>query len=816
MVCGVLNKLNKIRLSPIWVSVVAIAAPLGLSLPATGKTAASSAGSEPVSPQEKATVSNTVGAYNGASLQNAVVEPLHIHSKAFASPEVLGQTTTTPAPTTTPETPQPTAPSTDNQGAPQQDTPDQIQVPISPSTPSNNNNNLAPNTPNRTPSPPIIRTPGNQGAPQQETPNRIQVPVTPSTPGGVTPPTNLPTAPPSTPPIPGNTQPSAAPALPEPRVLAAEVVVTTPQGGPLSADLQNQVYGAIRTTPGRTTTRTQLQEDINAIFATGYFADVRAVPEDTPLGVRVSFIVQPNPVLQSVQVQANVGTGVPSVLPPRVINEIFREQYGSILNFRRFQEGIQRLNKWYQDNGYVLAQVVASPQVSPDGNVTLQVAEGVVEDIQVGYINKEGDTTDNKGRPIRGRTRSFIVKRELELRPNAVFNRNTVQRDLARVYGLGIFEDVRVSLNPGQDPRKVVVVVNVAEKNTGSVVAGAGYSSASGLFGSLSYQQSNLGGNDQTLGGEIQVGQRELLLDANFTDPWIAGDPFRTSYTVNLFRRRTTSLIFEGGPRDVNLPNGDTPKVVRLGAGVNFTRPLGGNPLKKSDWTASAGVQYQRVSIRDDDGNISPRDQFGNQLSYSGTGEDDLFTLQLAAVLDRRNDPLRPTSGSFLRFGVEQTVPIGLGNILFDRVRASYSQYVPVRFINFSKGPQALAFNVQAGTIVGDLPPYEAFSLGGSNSVRGYDEGDVGSGRSFVQATAEYRFPLFSIVGGALFFDAATDLGTGSSVPGNPAGVRDKPGSGFGYGVGIRVQSPLGPLRLDYGFNDQGDSRFNFGIGERF
>ena len=100
--------------------------------------------------------------------------------------------------------------------------------------------------------------------------------------------------------------------------------------------------------------------------------------------------------------------------------------------------------------------------------------------------------------------------------------------------------------------------------------------------------------------------------------------------------------------------------------------------------------------------------------------------------------------------------------------------------------------------------------------MRGYDEGDLGSGRNFIQATAEYRFPLISVVGGALFVDFASDLGSGDNVPGNPAGVRDKPGNGFGYGVGVRVQSPLGPIRVDYGFNDQGNSRIHFGFGERF
>ncbi len=456
------------------------------------------------------------------------------------------------------------------------------------------------------------------------------------------------------------------------------------------------------------------------------------------------------------------------------------------------------------------------PQVAADGTVTLAIAEGVIENIQVSFRNEEGEATDDEGRPIRGRTREFVVTRELELKPGQIFNRTTVQRDLQRVFGLGLFEDVNVSLNPGEDPRKVIVVVNVDEKNSGSVGAGAGFSSSSGLFGSLSYQEQNLGGNNQDLGGEFQIGERELLFDLRFTDPWIGGDPYRTSYTVNAFRRRTTSLIFDGGENVITLPNEDRPRVLRLGGGVNFTRPLSKNPLQKSEWTASAGLEYQRVSIRDQDGEISPRDELGNTLSFSDSGTDDLLTLQVGAVRDRRNDALRPTSGSLVRFGVEQSVPIGSGNILLNRVRGSYSQYFPISLINFSNGPQTLAFNIQGGTVFGDLPPYEAFLLGGSNSVRGYDEGDLGSGRSFVQATAEYRFPVFAIVGGALFFDVGTDLGSGSEVPGDPAGVRGKSGSGFGYGLGVRVQSPLGPIRIDYGFTDEGDSRLHFGIGERF
>ncbi len=94
--------------------------------------------------------------------------------------------------------------------------------------------------------------------------------------------------------------------------------------------------------------------------------------------------------------------------------------------------------------------------------------------------------------------------------------------------------------------------------------------------------------------------------------------------------------------------------------------------------------------------------------------------------------------------------------------------------------------------------------------------GEVGSGRYFAQATVEYRFPIYSIVGGAVFFDYGTTLGSMGGVPGAPGVARLLPGSGYGYGVGVRIQSPVGAIRVDYGIPEQGGGRIQFGIGERF
>ncbi len=602
----------------------------------------------------------------------------------------------------------------------------------------------------------------------------------------------------------------------EPRVLVVEVVV---KGA--DKELEDLVYNTIQTRAGRTATRSQLQEDVNAIYATGFFANVQVTPADTPLGVRITYAVEVNPVLEQVVVNTVPDVEDQRALPPEKVDEIFGNQYGKTLNLRDLQQGIRAINEWYAEQGFDLAQVIGSPEVSEDGTVTLIIAEGVIEDIQVRFLDAEDD-------PVDGRTRDFIVTREMQLKPGNVFNRRTAQFDLQRIFGLGLFEDVRISFSPGADPREVIVNVDVVEGNTGSLAAGTGISSSSGLFGTISYQEQNLGGNGQTIGGEVQVGERELLLDVSFTDPWIAGDPYRTAYTVNGFRRRTISLVFDGDDSSIRTLNGfDSPRVIRTGGGVSFARPLADDPFTKPDWRLTAGVNYQRVQIENADGDIAPfsapLNGFPEQpLAFSDSGRDDLFTLSFAAAQDFRNNPLRPTSGYVVRLGIEQTLPVGSGSVTFTRLRGNYSYYIPLDFIDFGfieegqPKPQALAFNFQAGTVLEDLPPYEAFVVGGSNSVRGYAEGEVGNGRSYFQATAEYRFPIIPAVGAAVFFDYGTTIKSQRSVRGIPGVVRGLPSDGYGYGLGVRIQSPDGPIRVDFGINDEGDSRIHFGIGERF
>ncbi|WP_414404525.1 BamA/TamA family outer membrane protein [Synechococcus sp. OH30] len=583
---------------------------------------------------------------------------------------------------------------------------------------------------------------------------------------------------------PAQPTPTPTPAASEPEVLVAEVVVE----GTDDPELIEQVYKVIRTRAGEVSTRSQLREDINAVFATGFFADVRAVPSDTPLGVRVTFEVKPNPILKAVRTEGA------KVLDPEVLQKAFADQEGRVLNFGKLQAAVAEIEQWYADKGYVLAKVT-DVRSSEDGTLTLEIAEGEIEDIRV-----QGNT----------KTRDFIITRELKTKPGDVFNRNQIQQDLQAVFNLNLFQDVNVGLNPGRDPNKVVVVVNVEERRTGTLSGTLGVSSATGVFAGLSVSEENLGGNNQKASFNVQVGTNETLFDLNFTDPRIATLEIPTSYSINISNQQSSSFVFNEG---LTLPNGDPVRINRLGGSVTFSRPIGGN------WRASLGTRIQFVEARNSNGEQERFDVLGNPITFSASGQDSYTTLRFGLIHDSRDNPNSPSQGSVFRLSTEQSVRLFANGLNANRLEASYSQFIPVKlFETRSERPQVLAFDVRAGTTLGDLAPYDAFPIGGGNSVRGFFEGGVGSGRSFATATAELRFPLFDPVGVVVFADYGTDLGSGAAVIGNPAAARNKPGSGLGLGAGIRIQSPLGPLRIDYavGQGEAGRPQLHFGIGEKF
>ena len=684
----------------------------------------------------------------------------------------------------------------------------------------------------------------------------------------------------------------AAPALqakPEPKVLISEVVVQGLEQHPEQERLEIAVYDAMATRPGSQVTRSELQNDLSAIYASGWFSDVRIQPVDGPLGVQLIVTVVANPVLTKVELD---GVGATTELPPTLVEDTFAADYGATLNLNTLKERVANLQKWYADQGYSLARVSGPTRVSPEGVVELLVREGTVAGVEVQFLNKEGESTDDKGKPVRGKTKTWIATREVSIKAGDTFNRRQLEDDIKRLYATGLFGDVKVTLRPDpSNPGDVTIVLGIVEQSTGSLSGGLGYSQAQGVFGQIQLQDSNLFGRAWDMAVNFTYGQFGGLGDISFTDPWIKGDKYRTAFRTRVFFSREVPQIFRSQDNgrfntvsdvsddfykapsnakayDINRKRNPTGTsfgsiekaqkadpslnwfdldnnsiaLQRVGGSVQFVRPLnGGDPYKRAPWNLVLGFNGQEVTPMNFAGDLMPyglnTEGFNRGkaevkdvicIAYNCAERNQLLGLRLAATMNNLNDPRNPTSGNFLSLGSEQFVSIGPDSPTFNRLRASYTHYIPVNWLKLYKGcrpkdgqkedcKQALAFQVAMGSNVGNLPPYEAFCLGGSNSVRGYYDCDLGVGRSFGEATIEYRFPIFSIISGEVFLDGGTSFGSQSNVPGNPGGLLQKPGDGFSVGTGLIVTTPVGPLRLEVASQDfTGQYRFNLGVGWKF
>ncbi|MBW4596787.1 MAG: BamA/TamA family outer membrane protein [Brasilonema angustatum HA4187-MV1] len=438
---------------------------------------------------------------------------------------------------------------------------------------------------------------------------------------------------------------------------------------------------------------------------------------------------------------------------------------------------------------------------------TGEIAQRLVKDIQIRFINNKGKFVDDKGQPIEGRTQKDFIIDNLKLKPGQVFREDVLQKDLQRLRRLNSLDEVNVSLQ--EDDTGVYIIYNIKERHFPSLSFGGGNNGDVGLYGKVGYEDANINGLNEQLDTSVQVSGKDVQFDSQLTSPYRHGQPNRLGYSIRVFRKRDLSRTFND---DIKLSNGSTVREGQFGGSIAVLKSF-------NDWDTAFGLNYTRISLRDRDYNLARVDRLGSPLSVSGTGIDDLVTVSFAISRDQRDRRNNPTQGSLLTLSTEQAIPIGLGKISSNRLRANYILYVPVTWIGhgrLTENPEMLAFNLQGGTNIGEFPPAEAFDLGGLNSVRGYGGGKVGSGRSYGLVSMEYRFPILESVGGVVFADFASDFGSGKTVLGEPGVLRGKPGSGFGYGLGLRVKSPFGLIRGDLAINDDGDIKFEITTGQRF
>jgi len=576
------------------------------------------------------------------------------------------------------------------------------------------------------------------------------VPVTPTAPA----PAVTPTAPAPAAPSPFVPQPGVPPQVVPPQRVV-EVVVLGNQHVPTA-----QVLNTVSTKPNDPLNEEKLRNDVQAILATGLFADAVVRLESVPEGVRIVFVVVENPVITSVAVTGN------TVVPTPDIVKALGAETGQVLNTVTIREGARAVEKLYQDRGYILARV-SDVAVSEQGVLTITLAEGRIEAVKIEGLHK---------------TKDFVVRRELSFGPGDVFNANDVNASLKRLFQLQYFSDVKAQPGPGTTPDTVDVTIVVTEQKTASVGFGVGYQTTTGLQGLLSYRDSDFGGNGQAVlaqynSSALNGGGYTL----QFHEPYFLGT--RTAMDMQAYNVTTIPTDYSLG-----FNNSFNYNMYQTGGSLSLTQPL--TQDRKSPYSLSYGVKYVTTTFSNPSLGTNPPAGFAFTPGI-------VAAAVLGGIEDTRDDPLDPTTGEHITVSVESAFTALGGNFNFQKYEFDYARFFPM-------GPgYTVVGHAHFGTASGPLPIQEQYYLGGQTTLRGYAAGRF-RGDEMALVTGEYRFPVSSLplmhtftgITGILFADA---------------GDTEAFGSGFNfnlktdYGIGLAIKTGFGPFRLDYGFSSEGN-----------
>ena len=547
-----------------------------------------------------------------------------------------------------------------------------------------------------------------------------------------------------------------------------------------------EIAAALKTKPGMQFTEAGLSEDLSAIYDLGWFYDLRPEFKTVPEGVQVIYHVMENPVYQKTEVEGN------TVLNKQRVASFFDLEQGKIANLKNINKCVQKLEEEYRSNGYILARVT-DVHMEKDGTLKVAVNEGVVEGFKV------------KGNV---KTKDYVVTREMKLKKGEPFNAKAARRSMQRVYNLGYFEDVNIKLNPGREPNGVEVEISVVEMNTGTFGIGAGYSNADGFVGMVSIGDKNFRG----IGDKINLrwefgGEDNKNYDFSYTRPWL--DDKETSATINLY-----DITNEYA--DYNIDGDEIARYdkKRRGQEITFSRRTHNEFVSNYITIKNRDDIYKGPADGyEDDVNQYYEKKFGQSLHFKKewmpqTPEErrkENFgvtrSITFGRVYDSRDNVYDPHEGKRIGYSVEWAGGMG-GDFDFTKWTADWRYY-------FRAGGESVwALNLGAGYASGDMPLSQRFTMGGSDTLRGYED-DQFRGNSMLKATLEYRFPIVKKVQGVLFTDNGYAWDKRHEDEFDMGLLKNS------YGVGLRINSPLGPVKLDYGYGEDG-GKFHFSFGGQF
>ena len=477
-----------------------------------------------------------------------------------------------------------------------------------------------------------------------------------------------------------------------------------------------------------------------------------------------------------------------------------RSRSGAIFSRTQVERDREALETYYRDEGYAHANVM--PRMKLDhANRRIELAFEIVRGKRA-YIERINIRGNSK-------TRDLVIRREMKIAEGELFGASKLEQSRRRILALGFFESVTVSTARGSSDELLEVNIEIHERQTGSMQIGAGFSSVESflLQGAMAYD--NFLGRGHTLAFNAQISRLRRLVSLRFIEPYFLG----TSWTlgVELYNQSRGFGAFS-----------------RNATGSSLTL---GYPLSDH---ARAALTYrlEDVSLTSGSGYIANLGARSTAISNVDTGN--LLRGGLSSSVrgslswDSRDNRLFPTGGWFATAFAEYAGPLTRSETQFVRWGGFVRRYQKLG------GPFVLRLNGELGVTTSldgqGVPLSERYLLGGIYDIRGYAArslgprlytpvpGDVGvpleplplGGNLQIIGNAEVEFPLIKRLGlsGVVFFDVgnAYNLEERFCSRGSPTAVDAcvTPTGMLGglrksIGAGVRWQSPIGPLRLEWG-----------------
>ena len=514
-------------------------------------------------------------------------------------------------------------------------------------------------------------------------------------------------------------------------------------------------------------------------------------------GVVVEYYVVENPVITGVNIIGN------TIYSTEELMLDFKTKPNQVLNANNLRADGAALLKKYNDDGYVLARIL-DVTLNNSFEVEIFLSEGITRNIE--YKKMVTKQRGERRQPTDNllKTKEYVIDREVELHEDTIFNINEYNETVKNLMRLGYIKNVKYETRDIiGDPDGQTVVLLIEEDRTARIQGAVSYGSELGLLGMLSLEETNWKGRGQDLSLNFEKSDEDYTsFSINFSDPWIK-DTDRISWGWSLYRNeyenddsRAFNKIETSGFR-VNVGKGLS-KYVRL------------NLSGKVEYVETNPLDFSELNDRE------KKDYYDDKYW--------VYSLTPSISYDTRNSRFDPTKGEFFKFGVELGYATGEEADYFANTTFEARKY----HRGFTKD-NTFAYRLVLGIQTDGTKESQRYWVGGGSTLRGFDGGDF-KGTQKAVINIENRTRFNDVLGGVVFFDigrAWNYKGIDQGYMGNP----DDPNSvsydekfpddfAMSAGVGLRINTPMGPLRFDFGWPIGSDRRsgmeFYFNMGQSF